>query len=1183
MTGVWIVAAWLACCAALPRPVTAAEGDVLTIDGAQTAGIAGFRLMWDAPTVLDAAGVTQVNDSVVKDRSSTAVWTASKRRGITKTPDDKPTPPGPLAFDALQRSLLVRFPGAADAIAARLKDGGVKVAKVELVLPYKDTELWPPGDLNFAPPDGYFYRANWGVDELYRKLPPQWHAVVWALRRPWNADEATGPTFNAFINGAGYWAKYGAQDEQLDRYPTRFGPTEVSDKKPDGRVDVTPVLSDAAYGKSLEERIRAIGDQGFLVRKWETYDHRYFTGVYEWATGTGGRAILINAPRLVVTFSPDASAKPIGAIPPAADVAKLAAQLKADGKGGKPTAVMPTDEQLAAWTAEFTRKPEWMEQWQFDRVNELIKAESAGNADPLWYQLVPEFIRNRDRQSDPDTGQRKNPPALTHRDVYRRWVDTIIGRQPRGWFGFEAAREMNQWHLYRHMLPEPAKQAIIDNWTAWLLPDRPTTDLVHPMKDQLTKGSNTGAKIDGDSYYAATGDWRGNKSMYRSGFNYVISTMNFNHTAATGALLGGDIIKSDVAIADGRHGIEYFPLRLWSWADGSTQESIDHYYFAITLVGQKSIADYGPTQFDRMIGRTILAKSIDELAACYHPGLRRFIAGCSRTSIEHVLATQDGLYHIAHLFTKSGALRDLGEKKLAGNMPVLGHDAPPHEIAQQSLPGPWAPEWYAEIFDAKQFPWEMTAAYTQWGDHREFPMYRRSYLGKNYGLGSTDMPYGRVTFLGQWRRTDKQVDSYKQLGTMLANFGVNTTRFANEGGGWIAPLGATGTFQHKNKAILFQTPYDNGFTRGKVKKEGMKSVQGSVALYNYEDTPSWEIYAGNERVTSLPFKARQGVAITIKDGPSYVAVIPLPSSNLGRSDEVVLREGDAQEFSKVEVKPAVVIDSFILQSAEALTEDKVDWKKLKAAHAGFVIELGDAAEHGTFEKFREHIAKSRVEVKPGGENASEIAVAYTSGADTLAGTFLTTFNGEGKTPELFKNREVNGKWPYLEPGVFKQTPLGVQSVAGRIEVGGATLVTDPKRMAYLQCEPTTGHIVAFNPLPDANAFALTLPGGVAINADGKVAMTSVTYNTKTRRIDVDYARKPATASGRVIYNAKEHAVEVDKDASKSQGEKSDGVTATRFLVTGLDAAPQVTFNGKALTGLKSETVDGKKAWIIPLE
>ncbi len=44
-------------------------------------------------------------------------------------------------------------------------------------------------------------------------------------------------------------------------------------------------------------------------------------------------------------------------------------------------------------------------------------------------------------------------------------------------------------------------------------------------------------------------------------------------------------------------------------------------------------ADFRPSSFDRMMGRNILAKSVGELAALYHPSLKRFISSSGRTGI----------------------------------------------------------------------------------------------------------------------------------------------------------------------------------------------------------------------------------------------------------------------------------------------------------------------------------------------------------------------------------------------------------------------------------------------------------------------------------------------------------------------------------------------------------------------
>jgi hypothetical protein len=106
--------------------------------------------------------------------------------------------PGAMTVDAVHRTVLLRFPSTAEAIKARL-DAGLSIEKVELVLDFDGTEILPSGD-----------NISQMGQQQWRENPPQWHVVAWAMRRPWIADKERGPTFNAYLNGAGYWGKYGA-------------------------------------------------------------------------------------------------------------------------------------------------------------------------------------------------------------------------------------------------------------------------------------------------------------------------------------------------------------------------------------------------------------------------------------------------------------------------------------------------------------------------------------------------------------------------------------------------------------------------------------------------------------------------------------------------------------------------------------------------------------------------------------------------------------------------------------------------------------------------------------------------------------------------------------------------------------------------------------------------------------
>ena len=74
------------------------------------------------------------------------------------------------------------------------------------------------------------------------------------------------------MNGAVYWKQYGAADTAADRFPRRFGPAEVSVKAPEGRLELTALLTDPAYGATVTARLRLLSDCGVLIQKEETYD-----------------------------------------------------------------------------------------------------------------------------------------------------------------------------------------------------------------------------------------------------------------------------------------------------------------------------------------------------------------------------------------------------------------------------------------------------------------------------------------------------------------------------------------------------------------------------------------------------------------------------------------------------------------------------------------------------------------------------------------------------------------------------------------------------------------------------------------------------------------------------------------------------------------------------------------------
>ncbi len=1140
------------CAAALLAAGSQAE--TIVFEQPECAGMSGFRAHWDRPIAVAEDGQRVIKDAVIKDRGGSAVWGGEQA--------------GPLAFDAVHRSLLVRFPGAAERIAAALAAGKV-IEKVELVLPFLDEELWPTGSggADYPSADGYRYRTNWDCDKLYRAQRPNWHAVAHALRKPWMADSATGPTYNAAVNGAVFWKRFGASDPDEDRFPAQLGPAEVSSYQPDGRMDVTAVLTDEAYGTTLGERLRRLAECGFVVNKWETYDARYFQGAYEWAISTGPRAILIKRPQLVVTLAPGAASVVQVAAP--TDVRALAEQHQ-DKPLGVPTAVVPTADAVVKLGERFMAKPAWMPDWQYAHVQQLLTLAS-GKLEPFYYRVLPQHVINRAREVAEREAKQRGEVADVAYAVYLAWLDWVHGQPPRWWSGhLTAADNITQWYNFREALPAPVQDSIIRSWTAWLMPERQTamTDkqrkdfgdtsgqLIHPMADDPRVGVDATGKVaewnQGDTYYRLTGDWRGNKSYYRSGFTRMMSTANFNSSAASGALLNGQIIGSEHAMADGRAGLMRFPFWLWTHNAGVGQEYIDHYYWAIATAGNKLFADFCELPEDRMAGWSIIAKTVNDLAIGYHPNLKKLLGPASRTCIPHVLGRQDGLYHILHVLSPQGALSDTDTGVLPALTPVAdergrvprpvsawGHDYPPATVAMQSFSGPWAEPWFAELVDDKPLPWSamMEKKVVADGD------WVTTHFGENYGLSSIRLTNQRIHVLGHWRRKAERPSGMRDVGTLDLRVGYNQTQIAEDGAGVISEQGRYRTYQHGGKLIMLARPNADFLA----KQKEVKSVQCTAALFNFEaPAPTWEIHVDGQRLDALPATAKYGQVVTIRDGVSYLAIRPLPGDDLGRDAEVTLEEGVAQasaSYRDTSMKAALIVNAYLYKSEAVIGAEAM--QRLGASRTGFVVEFGDASEYGDFAAFQAHIRQAKL------TSGADGVFTYHSGADTLVASWdAFTANGQDPYAEIKARR------------LLQDTSLSQMGQA-RLEKNGAVVERGgrhPELNLLLQTFPKQKLYVAMNLLPNYIDYSFVEPGGVRIVADGPLSMGRWAVRD-SREIEIKY-----------------HAF-----GGKYLPKEVEAAPATCLYITGGKGKPQVMLNGQDANGtLEAVQHEGAAAWRLPL-
>ena len=1056
-----------------PAPAPAGT-EQLVIEGAECAGISGFRADWNRSIPLAEDGAMQVR----KDE------TAGFGAGPVADWND-PAKPGAIACDAVHRSLLVRFPGAAERIAAAL-GAGKTIVRAELVLPYRGSEVFPapqyenPGGLSF-------------LGQQWAQREPQWHAVAWALKRPWIADRELGPTFNAFINGAGYWMAFGARDTAQDRVAAHFGPTQLTKATPEGRLDISASFSETDFGADLGARLRRVADCGFLVRKWEVYDASFWGGGYEWGTATGPRALLLGAPKLVLYLKAGGPAK-APALPPAVDVRALAQEL-AGGKGGKPTAMLPTQAEIEGWIARFGhRKPEWMDETAWQRTQQLWTLEK-------------------------NPGAHGFPGSVA---AYGQWLDGLLVKAPRSWGGFDAP-ELGVTPLrYREAVPAPVLEHLRLYWWAWLMPDRDSSDLVQGYIGQPAAAE----------YYANTHDWRGNFSVYRT-YCRVMGTMNFNHWASAGTLFGGALLDSPRLLAEGRIGLTEWPLKTWCWFDGSTQESIDHYYLTLSLAAQKVFADFGPTVEDRLMGQAILAKSMGEIASCLHPRLKRFTSSSGRTGVAYTLAIQDGLNHVLHILMPEGALTDLGSESVGDGIPVIGHDFPPALVATLTLDGPWAPAWYGPAFAAKPVPYQMTATFKMWGGFSDTPLWKRSFQARHYGVGSLDLAGGgTVPFLVHWRREDKPVDKAEQLGVLIGRFGVNYTELLDsvyhesDAGGAVLkntrnPNGIVGSqggptysLQYRNRLIVLGSPEKGLPYPDRVAPATITSIQTTLGLLAVQ-APALELLVDGKPARA-PLTLKAGQRIVIRDGVALIGIIPLPGTDLGRAAAVEITAGGnpTEMQGGGTMAESLRINAYNYQGA-ALPKEQWGSDKIDDAWSGFCIQGSDTSEFADAAAFDAHLAKGRID-SAWDPAKRQLQLSWALAGDTMACVFSPSAPLAQPTTNVFPSRTVNGQWLYLPPGVERECDLSAIGTSGRFEKNGAVFSGEPGSMGSLLTDPVHGIYEAWNPFPAPTPLALTLPGGARVEPLGRVSITRITAYLKENRVEIDGA---VSAPGRATVAA----------------------------------------------------------------
>lgn len=1011
---------------------------------------------------------------------------------------------GELFFDAVHRFLLVRFPGSAEAVHAALAEG-MRVESARLELRWKGQEFMRVAG-------GYGWRSY----PYQGKEPPEWHASVSALRRPWIDDPEVGPTWNAYLKGAGHWRLGGARDTVYDRYPGILDKVLLSENRPAAEAEVTALLRETRYGADLETRLRNLEERGFLLSKAEIANPEYG----EPGLSTSIARLMVESPRLRVTLVP--GAQTVGDLPAAVDAQALAQRLREAGGDGLPGTAIPENlPELAR--AVRTRRRGDMPDWMWERVQEIAALPPSWGTEHGydWFSRAVRELESGDRTR------------------YEAEIQRLLSVPP----GYGSGHQHIEYILpvieYADLLPEVVRYHLQTGFEArWQRPLRPD-------------------------------------KVFSQGKVLGIGTLNHMAQARPKALLGAETFGDTELAAMAAEGLA--GLNRWMiWSDGFSQEHGDSYYRGITLAPLQAGARYSRDPLMRLKLALAVEKLLLEDILTYHPGLRRRVSRISRRMGDNfamaLLLHQDVAEAALHMLSRHGVMigidapgtpqegRGLTPPRQHG-MPVYNlHASPPSRVA---MVAPWGREWECHNVEDKPLPFRSVFSSYVMGRVTE-PIHAMTYMGRHYALASEEVyTSATVPLLASWKRVEQPVERLEDYAALVIQGRLNEQPpDAREK----TPFGI---LQHNNKLIYAVKTHERRFLEEgdrnlpPVNEEGLRSFKVQVSIFAYGPETGREVWVNDRQVEEFPARARQGDVIAIRDGVSYIGLIALPGTDLGRRDEVVIR----QEH------PLLAIDSYLLQSEEALPFTEENWKRLADARAGWIVEMGDAAEHASFAAFRQHLQQARADER--WEPETRVwHLAYRSGGDTMELGFRTDWEREMlwhrqyNPSTVFAYQRVNGGAPWPGREIDMDSPFAQLGTAARLEKGGAVLETRGGQTSLLRIEPATGTYQGVNPFIDPTPFQLTTPEGAVVKSEGPIGLARVVIRPGENRLWVEHVLPPPEGDRAEEKLRAENAGYANRryfplgnDPGIARRE-----SARALLVCGLNADPKVEFNGRPLPG-----------------
>jgi hypothetical protein len=277
-----------------------------------------------------------------------------------------------------------------------------------------------------------------------------------------------------------------------------------------------------------------------------------------------------------------------------------------------------------------------------------------------------------------------------------------------------------------------------------------------------------------------------------------------------------------------------------------------------------------------------------------------------------------------------------------------------------------------------------------------------------------------------------------------------------EGGPYLREFidfGRVGTLQHRNTLLLSYTGRPGShhagesFVRDKVQR-------ASAAMFLFRWTEGAEgLFVNREPVRSLPQELKRGDWWFVEDGDVYAAVRPLEATRL---------RGGRTMLEKRTRHVVLYQDNIAAENITGIGD--ADWVK---ARSGFVVEMGDKGEFGSFARFQDKILDAKVTADEA--DGFTRHVAYDRGDRQLEMRWHCY-------TEDYSLRKIDGRDdPWLR---YAQSPEFAVSDSSRLAVKDATLSTTPGSTLWLlSCAPSRTW-VAYQPNADGELpLTLDCPAG----------------------------------------------------------------------------------------------------------